>query len=215
MDNSQVCTTCSRLLSFKNFYKDNRTGKLRTQCKDCCKNYDKQYYKNHKEEKKIYAQKSERKLYVKEYNSREYVRQRRKEKDKQEENIIKRKEKDRKYYQRKKQEDKYRLEQSMCVLIGSILSGRTKHSNILEERCGYTEEDLRQHFENLFTSEMNWDNYGEYWEVDHIIPRASFNYSNIGDEQFKQCWALDNLRPLKVKENRQRPKYCKRYNECI
>lgn len=207
MDNFQTCTTCNRLLSFKNFYKDNRTGRLRTQCKDCCKNYDKQYYKNHKEEKRIYAQKPERKLYAREYNSKEYVKQRRKETDKQEENIIRRKEKDRKYYLKKKQEDKYKLEQSMCVLISAILSERTKHSDTLKERCNYTEEDLRQHFENQFTPEMNWDNYGKYWEVDHIIPRASFSYSDIKDEQFKQCWALNNLRPLKVEENRQRPKH--------
>lgn len=53
---------------------------------------------------------------------------------------------------------------------------------------------------------MSWDNYGTYWELDHIIPRFKFYYESYDDEQFKQCWALSNLRPLTIKENRERDK---------
>jgi len=48
---------------------------------------------------------------------------------------------------------------------------------------------------------MNWDNYGSYWEVDHIIPRKTFNYNKPEDIGFQICWALDNLQPLTKKEN--------------
>ena len=54
---------------------------------------------------------------------------------------------------------------------------------------------------------MNWDNYGTYWEIDHIIPRNLFN--NIFDyksKNFQICWSLMNLRPLEKSLNRQRPK---------
>jgi hypothetical protein len=47
---------------------------------------------------------------------------------------------------------------------------------------------------------MSWENYGK-WHVDHIRPKASFHYTNPDDEEFKQCWALRNLRPLWGKEN--------------
>lgn len=64
--------------------------------------------------------------------------------------------------------------------------------------------EFLNHIESLFTSEMNWKNYGSYWEVDHIVPRIRFYYEKYTDEQFKQCWSLDNIRPLTIKENRER-----------
>jgi len=33
-----------------------------------------------------------------------------------------------------------------------------------------------------------------------------FHYENPEDEEFKKCWALNNLRPLKAKENLRRKK---------
>jgi len=62
---------------------------------------------------------------------------------------------------------------------------------------------------------MNWHNYGVYridkwddndqttwkWQLDHIIPHSTFQYTSMEDKSFKQCWALDNLRPLSAKQN--------------
>lgn len=62
---------------------------------------------------------------------------------------------------------------------------------------------------------MSFDNYGKYnfntwkdddpstwtWNLDHVIPHSHFEYINIDCEEFKQCWALENLRPLSAKQN--------------
>ena len=62
---------------------------------------------------------------------------------------------------------------------------------------------------------MNWDNQGIYnpktwddndtttwkWQIDHIIPESDFNYITPNDPEFKECWALKNLRPLSAKQN--------------
>lgn len=62
---------------------------------------------------------------------------------------------------------------------------------------------------------MNWNNWGRYnaetwddndpstwtWQIDHIIPQSKLKYTSMDDENFKKCWALDNLRPLSSKEN--------------
>lgn len=53
---------------------------------------------------------------------------------------------------------------------------------------------------------MSWDNYGEYWEIDHIIPKSQFDFTSYNDIGFQICWSLMNLRPLTVSENRSRPK---------
>lgn len=49
------------------------------------------------------------------------------------------------------------------------------------------------HLESQFTKDMNWGNYGSYWEVDHIIPLSkggTFHYTNT--------------QPLTIKENREK-----------
>ena len=66
---------------------------------------------------------------------------------------------------------------------------------------GYTGEELIEHFEQLFDSKMNWSNYGTYWQVDHIKARALFRYDSTEDKEFKECWALKNLRPLEAIKN--------------
>lgn len=70
----------------------------------------------------------------------------------------------------------------------------------------YTYEELKEYIESLFTPEMNWDNYGEYWELDHIIPQGTFSFTSEQDHDFKICWSLLNLRPLEVSLNRKRPR---------
>lgn len=38
-----------------------------------------------------------------------------------------------------------------------------------------------KHIESQFDGKMNWENHGEYWEIDHILPLSkggSFHYSN-------------------------------------
>ena len=54
---------------------------------------------------------------------------------------------------------------------------------------------------------MSWNNYGKYssnnetWNIDHIIPQSLLPYSSMEEENFKKCWDLSNLRPLKSIEN--------------
>ena len=55
-----------------------------------------------------------------------------------------------------------------------------------------------------FNDKMTWDNYGEYWHIDHIKPQSLFNFESFEDDEFKECWALDNLQPLSAEENRKK-----------
>lgn len=58
---------------------------------------------------------------------------------------------------------------------------------------------LQEHLEKQFTPEMNWDNYGSYWHVDHIRPCASFDLSRR--EEQHRCFHFSNLQPLEGREN--------------
>jgi hypothetical protein len=61
----------------------------------------------------------------------------------------------------------------------------------------FSKAQLVAHIERQFTKGMTWERLmsGEI-HIDHIRPVASFNIKEIGDAEFKACWALSNLRPL-------------------
>jgi len=79
----------------------------------------------------------------------------------------------------------------------------------------YSMQELKEHLESKFEYWMSWNNYGIYnpekwndndpstwtWQIDHIIPKSTFNYKSVNDEEFKKCWSLDNLRPYSAKLN--------------
>ncbi len=65
----------------------------------------------------------------------------------------------------------------------------------------YSIQDLMYSLEKQFRDGMNWDNYGNYWHIDHIKPVSHFNFKSKNDPEFKQCWALSNLQPLLKIEN--------------
>ena len=51
-----------------------------------------------------------------------------------------------------------------------------------------------------FTEEMSWENYGSVWEIDHILPCASFDFT-IEENQYK-CFNYLNTQPLLISDNR-------------
>lgn len=68
------------------------------------------------------------------------------------------------------------------------------------ERFGYEPIKFKEHIESLFKPGMSWENYGE-WELDHIRPTLLFRFESVNDQEFKKCFALENLQPLWKREN--------------
>lgn len=136
------------------------------------------WYQNNKEH---------RKEYLKEYRTK---------------NIDKIRETKRNYERHKKATDPlYKLISNFRTAIYTVL----KENNLQKYRhyfevLGYSPEQLIEHLEKQFNDEMTWDNYGE-WHVDHIKPISSFNIIEIGDDEFMECWSLENLQPLWGLEN--------------
>ena len=77
---------------------------------------------------------------------------------------------------------------------------QSKNGERWESLVGYTVEDLKNHLERQFQKGMSWENYGE-WHIDHIVPVSAFCFQSPEDNEFKQCFALSNLRPLAGFEN--------------
>lgn len=78
--------------------------------------------------------------------------------------------------------------------------GKTKGGRTFEA-LPYSPRDLVEHIESQFDDKMTWDNYGTYWNIDHIYPQSLLPYDSLEHPNFQRCWALDNLQPLEAIEN--------------
>lgn len=93
--------------------------------------------------------------------------------------------------------------------------GYSKKGKSIIGYLDYSIDELKRHIENQFEDWMSWDNYGSYksstwddnnsstwiWNIDHIIPQSKLPYTSMEDDNFKKCWALNNLRPYSAKQN--------------
>ena len=75
--------------------------------------------------------------------------------------------------------------------LGQIKEGHT--IDLLE----YSPLQLKEHLDKQLKEDMNLDNYGQLWEIDHIRPLTNFPK----DSHPCEVNALENLQPLYKIEN--------------
>lgn len=92
----------------------------------------------------------------------------------------------------------FKLKERLRYRTYSILkSKKLSKTQGYHDYIGCTVNDLFNHLQSKFDSNMNWNNYGSYWVIDHIIPLASATNS---DEVYKLCH-YTNLQPLEKLAN--------------
>lgn len=228
----KICRCCKQTKKLNEFYFREDIKKYRAECIECFKkqvkfNYQKEEVKlkiklrkqslKYKLKRKAYESqpeiKEKRRLWMKQWrhNNYEHYSDWRKKRMSSLEFKAKRKAyrklpyvkiKEREYEKFKMKTDiKYKLRRNIKAGIYSSLK-KGKNGNSWEKLVGYTTNDLKQHLEKQFDKNMNWNNYGNFWEIDHILPISYFKFQSYNDEEFKKCWALNNLRPLEKSENR-------------
>ena len=217
------CSSCKIKKSLKYFYKDKNTksgysyvckecdkkrskkrkkGPFEVFCKICekkfisrisngcfcsaeCKNvYDverlKKFSKTKKgiEAKKKYSKSDKRRNYIREYN-----------------------------FNKRRIDINFKINENISNAIRKCLNDsqtnkNKKHwENIIEQNL----LDILNYLENQFDENMSWNNYGIYWQIDHIIPVSSYNF-NLPFE-IKKCWNKNNLRPLEKYQNNSKSNY--------
>ncbi len=175
----KICKGCGKAFTIKCRGKYNTKG-------FCLKCVKKQWEQNNRENaierQKRWLQRNPE--YLKKYTKRPEVRERMN-----------------RYFRRLWKEDpKFRLDLNMANYIRQSLKDK-KAGRGWESLVGYTLKDLIKHLESRFDKNMTWENYGNYWQVDHIFPRSLFKYTCPEDSEFKKCWALENLQPLEKTAN--------------
>lgn len=176
------CSKCKVEKPLNEFYKNKwRKDGLTSYCKPCNKaiqrttDYSKykDYYKKHyeankeKRNKQTLESKKRRITQVREYQA-EYMRNKR------------------------ANDLDYRIRDAVSTRINYALTvGYINKKDSTIEELGCTIKEYKVYLEQQFDKNMNWDNYGTYWEIDHIVPvskNGSLHYTNT--------------QPLTINENR-------------
>lgn len=99
------------------------------------------------------------------------------------------------WYQNHKSDPLTKISRNLRTRIWYAIKGDTELKRLRTETyTGCSWDDLKQHIEKQFVDGMSWDNYGEVWELDHIIGVIKFDLTDI--KQQKQCFHYTNLQPL-------------------
>lgn len=89
--------------------------------------------------------------------------------------------------------------------LNKIVKNR-KEKNLYIKLLGCDKSFLMEWFEYIFNLKkklnFNWDNYGKFWQIDHVTPCASFDL--MDESQIKICFHWTNLCPVTKKYNLQK-----------
>ena len=209
------CKECAREVA-RRWRKENKERSVQQRKEYYRKNKEvllekyKEYYQGNKEainkKNREYAIKNKEEIseYQKKWRTENGERKKQTDKRWRENNRAKRREHQRNYNKRRRATPKGKLDGAMSIAIYRALNG-AKNGYAWKNMVKYTITDLMKHLESHFRDGMNWDNYGKGgWEVDHIKPLSSFDYNSHKQDQFRECWALENLQPLWWWENSQK-----------
>lgn len=89
----------------------------------------------------------------------------------------------------------YRIKKSIAARLRSVLTKTDTTMNYIGCNIQY----LREWLEFNFAEGMNWENYGIYWSIDHVIPVHKFDLTNETEKLI--CWNWSNLFPETVHFN--------------
>jgi hypothetical protein len=201
--NVKSCKDCKNELPLEEFYVSYISSKgekiHKSSCKHCHKIYSKNWIKEHPKQKqkiqKKYNSKNIEKIkeYSKNYDSRE-IQKTFYNKNKH------------KFFEYKKKRRKENLNFKIKENTRKRIYDYIKNKNLAKkvEYLGCTIGEYILYLEKQFDENMTWENYGTYWEIDHVIQLFNFDF-NIESNIFK-AFNFNNTRPLSIVENRSRSK---------
>jgi hypothetical protein len=167
------CSLCKQVLAADNFHKKSESlDGLHSECKEC--------KKQKRLEKKKQNQEKELSInYNKICGTREYFKN---------------------YHNRRISNPQYKLSGNIRNRVRMALKRQntSKFRNTFD-LIGCSPLFMTQWLEHQFNSNMSWNNYGIYWQIDHVIPCTFFNL--IKREEQLRCFNWRNCRPCTKTEN--------------
>lgn len=174
----KLCSKCLLTKKMENFSKQGKNP----WCRDCSNEYAKEYREKNKASIKTkanqYYEKNKDKKQEYDKSRLAYVRER-----------------DR---QRYATDMNFRLKKVLRTRLLKTIKG-IKTSRSMLSYLGVTLQFFKSFLQYQFNDEMTWDNYGNVWEIDHVIPCSYFDLTI--EEAKKECFTWSNMRPLLKQDN--------------
>lgn len=95
----------------------------------------------------------------------------------------------------------YKLKCNIRTRIYGSLRASGLRRNEKIKYLGMNKYYYQKWLEYQFDENMNWDNYGSYWEIDHVLAIDSFKFTDENDDEIYTCFDWKNTRPLEAGEN--------------
>lgn len=96
----------------------------------------------------------------------------------------------------------FKMAENMRARIRAILKTKRMVKPNTEKLIGCTLDKFVSHIERLLYDDLELENYGEKWHLDHVIPCNRFDLTDI--KQVLACCHYTNLQPLSIKHNLQK-----------
>lgn len=210
----RICSKCNHEKSIDEFrIRNKKTGTRRTECKTCLSAYNKQLRLNnlerYKEKDKLYheANKEHRNAKCREYRENNYEKCIQAEKNYYINNRAQILERKKVYHYLNKDVPEYKIKRNLRIRMWSVLNENIKTGSAVDD-MGCSVEFLLDWFEFVFHNyklkgiEINWENSGECWDIDHVIPLSRFDLTDRYTFLVAAHWT--NLFPLPKTINRRK-----------
>jgi hypothetical protein len=100
-----------------------------------------------------------------------------------------------------KMDIKTKLKYHLRKRLREAIKGNYKSGSAVGD-LGCTIEFLKKYLENKFYNKMTWDNWGTYWQLDHIQELHTFDLTD--KEQFLKAVHYTNLQPLTIPDHKKK-----------
>ena len=100
----------------------------------------------------------------------------------------------------RKNNPSFKIMSNMGNQLRAAIKDKNKKTCSSLQYLGCSIEEWRTYLESKFTKNMNWENHGVVWDIDHIIPLSSFDFT-IEDNIYK-AFNYTNTQPLDSYINR-------------
>lgn len=208
----KICIKCNVEKSIEEFrIRNKKTGNRRTECKSCLIAYNTQHRLNniesYTEKSRLYHEKNKERNNIRciEYRKNNYEKVIQKEKDYYKNNKDQILERKKLYYQNNKDDPQFKIKRNLRTRMWSVFNQNVKTGSTIDD-MGCSVEFLMDWFEFTFHNyklkgeNINWENSGSVWDIDHVIPLSKFNMDNKEEFLISAHWT--NLFPLPKTLNR-------------
>ena len=102
-------------------------------------------------------------------------------------------------YRRRKKIDNRIIENFRATLNHALFKQKIQKTNKTLDLLGCSISYFKKYLEEKFIKEMNWDNYGKIWHLDHIIPTSVIDLTKLDNRKF--VFNYKNIQPMLAKQN--------------